>query len=80
MTLTEHSKVYIARARQRKAIQMAFLAWADGISSSDMKCADADQWTLLHTTIGRQDVPSPETRQMTIAAMERLEAQGARAA
>lgn len=79
MNLGDESRSYVAHARQRKAEQLAFLAWGTGITSGDMEKATDSQWMML-ATAANVNVPSPVTKRMTVARIEQLEIKGAVAA
>lgn len=77
--LAEQSKKYVAAARIKKARKMAFCAWVVGITASDMRCADEDQWGQL-ALAASVPAPSAVTRSLTLAFIEELEEKGVAAA
>lgn len=79
MNLGDESRAYVAHARQRKAEQLAFLAWGTGITSGDMEKATDKEWMML-AHAANVNVPSPVTKRMTVARMEEFELKGAVAA
>lgn len=80
MNLGDQSKLYIQRARQRKAEQLAFLCWASEIPSSALTTMTDAQWDMLAAAAKLAKAPSPETRGMVWNRLLTYEERGAKVA
>lgn len=78
-TIAEEARIYVAKARARKAEQFAFLFWGSGIPSSDVERLDEVGWRRLATAAGI-NAPSAVTKKLAIARLREYEEGKVRAA
>lgn len=72
----DEGRAYVHRSRQRKAVQMAFLAWAIGIPVVDVALMGNGQWSLLAKAAGVTE-PHAVTRALTLERLAKFEMEGA---
>jgi hypothetical protein len=76
VSLAEQTRGFVARARARKAEQLAFMAWAAEIPSEQVAEFTETQWQMLAAAC-RINMPSKETCGLAWNRLVRLEAKGA---